>query len=73
MNGIRSQKVRLAVPSDSVRQVILVGTAKAEISPGKAGKSGGGLHYHSIPKGTGSIEITIKKQEGERLNEVIFL
>ena len=69
----RSQKVRLAVPSESVRQVILVGTAIAEISPGKAGKSGGGLHYHSIPKGTGSIEITIKKQEGERLNEVIFL
>ena len=69
----RNQKVRLAVPSESVRQVILVGTAKAAISPGKTSKSAAGLLYHSIPKGTGSIEISVKKQKGERLNEVIFL
>lgn len=66
-------RVRIGVPSSSHRQVILVGTAEAEITPGKATKTGGGLHYYSIPKGTKSIEISIRKQPGSRLNEVIFL
>ena len=62
----------MGVPSTSTRQVILVGTAEAEITPGKADRSSGGVLYHNIPKGTRTIEISVKKEDGARLNEIIF-
>ena len=65
-------KFTMAVPSPSHKQVILVGTAEAEITPGKLIKNSDGMLYHSIPKGTGSIEISVKQEKGARLNEIIF-
>lgn len=65
-------KLRVAVPSASTKKVIVVGTAKAEISPGKDGKRVGPILYHSIPKGTRTIEISVQKEAGSRLNEIIF-
>ena len=65
-------KFTMAVPSPSHKQVILVGTAEAEITPGKLIKNSHGMLYHSIPKSTGSIEISVKQKKGARLNEIIF-
>ncbi len=65
-------KLRVAVPKPSTRRVIVVGTAKAEISPGKESKRVGPILYHSIPKGSRTIEITVEKEKGARLNEIIF-
>ena len=59
-------------PTTSTRQVILVGTADAEITPSKTEKRSGGVCYHNLPKGTRTIEISIKKEDGTRLNEIIF-
>ena len=65
-------RFKMGVPSTSTRQVILVGTAEAEITPGKADRISGGVLYHNIPKGTRTIEISVKKEDGARLNEIIF-
>lgn len=65
-------RFNLGVPSTSTTQVILVGTAEAEISPGKTEKRSGGVLYHNLPKGTRTIEISVKKGAGARLNEIIF-
>lgn len=65
-------RFNLGVPSSSAKQVILVGTAEAEISPGKSERRSGGVLYHSLPKGTHTIEISVKKETGARLNEIIF-
>ena len=65
-------RFNLGVPSTSTKQVILVGTAEAEISPGKTEKRSGGVLYHNLPKGTRTIEISVKKGAGARLNEIIF-
>ena len=70
--SISDIRFKLGVPSGSTRQVILVGTAEAEITPGQTDKRSGGVLYHSIPKGTRTIEISVKKESGARLNEVIF-
>jgi hypothetical protein len=65
-------KFTMAVPAASHKQVILVGTAEAEITPGKLIKNTNGMLYHSIPKGTDSVEISVKQEKGARLNEIIF-
>ena len=65
-------KLRVAVPKPTTKRVIVVGTAQAEITPGKDSKRVGPILYHSIPKGTRTIEITVEKEEGTRLNEIIF-
>ena len=65
-------KLRVAVPKPSTKRVIVVGTAEVEVSPGKEGKRVGPILYHSIPKGTRTIEISVKKEAGKRLNEIIF-
>lgn len=65
-------RFNLGVPSTSTTQVILVGTAEAEISPGKTEKRSGGVLYHNLPKGSRTIEISVKKGAGARLNEIIF-
>lgn len=65
-------KFTMAVSSPSHKQLILVGTAEAEITPGKLIKKSGGMLYHSIPKGTESIEISLKQEKGAYLNEIIF-
>ena len=65
-------KFTMAVPTPAHKQVILVGTAEAEITPGKVIKNTNGMLYHSIPKGTDSIEISVKQKKGARLNEIIF-
>ncbi len=65
-------KFTMAVPTPAHKQVILVGTAEAEITPGKVIKNTNGMLYHSIPKGTDSIEISVKQKKGSRLNEIIF-
>ena len=70
--SLNDLKFKMGVPSAAIRQVILVGTAKAEITPGKLMKRSGGALYHSIPKGTRSIEISVKQEDGARLNEIIF-
>ena len=70
--GHSNIKLRVAVPKPTTRRVILVGTAEAKVTPGKNGKRVGPILYHSIPKGTRTIEISIKKEEGARLNEIIF-
>ena len=70
--SLNALKFNMGVPAASTRQVILVGTAEAEITPGKLIKRSGGALYHSIPKGTRSIEISVKKEAGARLNEIIF-
>ena len=70
--GISDIKLKLAVPKPTTKRVIVVGTAKAEISPGKDSKKSGPILYHSIPKGTRTIEIRVRKEEGTRLNEIIF-
>ena len=62
----------MAVSSPSHKQLILVGTAEAESTPGKLIKKSGGMLYHSIPKGTESIEISLKQEKGAYLNEIIF-
>ncbi len=62
----------MAVPSPAHTQVILVGNIEAEITPGKLIKNSGCLLYHSIPKGTGSIEISVKQEKNARLSEIIF-
>ena len=67
-----SVRFQMGVPSTSTRQVILVGTAEAEISPGKTEKRSGGVLYHNLPKGTRTIQISVKKEDGARLNEIIF-
>lgn len=70
--SLRPLKFTMAVPSPSHKQVILVGRAEAEITPGKLIKNSGGMLSYSIPKGTGSIEISVKQEKGTRLNEIIF-
>ena len=65
-------RFKMGVPSTSTRQVILVGTAEAEITPGQTEKRSAGVLYHSIPKGTRTIEISVKKESDARLNEIIF-
>ncbi len=70
--GHSNIKLRVAVPKATTRRVIIVGTAKVEISPGKDTKRTGPILYHKIPKGTRTIEITVEKEEGTRLNEIIF-
>ena len=70
--GSNDIKLQLAVPKPSTKRVILVGTANASVSPGKDGKRVGPILHHTIPKGTRTITITIKKEEGTRLNEIIF-
>lgn len=70
--SLRPLKFTMSVPSPSHNQVILVGNIEAEITPGKLIKNSGGLLYHSIPKGTGSIEISLKQEKGARLSEIIF-
>ncbi len=70
--GHEHLKLRMAVPSSHTKRVIVVGTAEAEVSPGKTTKRSNGALYHSIPKGTRTIEISVKKDAGTRLNEIIF-
>ena len=65
-------RFNMGVPSPSTKQVILVGTAEAEITPGKTEKRSGGVLYHSLPKGTRTISISVKKETSARLNEIIF-
>lgn len=70
--GYDNIKFRVGVPNPSCRRVIVIGTAKAVISPGKEIKRSGPVLYHRIPKGTKTIEVTVDKEAGTRLNEIIF-
>lgn len=70
--GYSNIKLKIAVPKPSCRRIIVIGTANARISPGKEVKRSGPVLYHLIPKKTRTIEISVDKEEGTRLNEIIF-